>query len=213
MRTSVRPFAAWTTSETTTRATCNHLSMNAERALLSTCSFCLTPHWLKVWALSFVIHIHVRFSLSRFSSSTSTCPSLSFFFFFHFLHCELSTPPRGVTTPATSTPPSQVMSPTSWLSTSSTNFQVPSPALSRHRTRTWMTWHSASCSPKHTEDKPITANQKACQSVVVVFCVRWSRETFGRKKRRSINWFWCHEKHVQCSQQVFWKHPSWESGR
>ena len=37
--------------------------------------------------------------------------------------------------------------------------------LSRHRTRTWMTWHSASCSQRHTEDKPITANQKACQSV------------------------------------------------
>ena len=25
----------------------------------------------------------------------------------------------------------------------------------------------------------------------------------GRKKCRSVNWFWCHEKHVQCSQQVF----------
>ena len=28
-----------------------------------------------------------------------------------------------------------------------------------------MTRHSASCSPRHTEDKPITAIQKACQSV------------------------------------------------
>ena len=28
-----------------------------------------------------------------------------------------------------------------------------------------MIGHSASCSPGHTEDKPITANQKACQSV------------------------------------------------
>ena len=26
----------------------NHLSMNAERALLYTCSSCLTPHWLKI---------------------------------------------------------------------------------------------------------------------------------------------------------------------
>ena len=43
--------------------------------------------------------------------------------------------------------------------------RVPSPTLSRHRTRTLMTWHSASCSQRHTEDKPITANQKACQSV------------------------------------------------
>ena len=44
------------------------------------------------------------------------------------------------------THPSQVMSPTSWPSASSTTLQVPSPTLSRHRTRTWMTWHSASCS-------------------------------------------------------------------
>ena len=28
-----------------------------------------------------------------------------------------------------------------------------------------MTWHSARCSQRHTEDKPITAYQKACQSV------------------------------------------------
>ena len=25
----------------------------------------------------------------------------------------------------------------------------------------------------------------------------------GEKRCRSVNWFWCHEKHVQCSQQVF----------
>ena len=24
-------------------------------------------------------------------------------------------------------------------------------------------------------------------------------ETCGRKKCRSVNWFWCHEKHVKCS--------------
>ena len=104
-----------------------------------------------------------------------------FFFSFHLLHCELyseldnliameacATPPRGVTTPTTSPSPSQVMSPTSWPSASSTTLQVPSPTLSRHRTRTWMTLR-----------------------------------TCGRKKCRSISWFWCHEKHVQCSQQVF----------
>ena len=72
---------------------------------------------------------------------------------------------RGVTTLTTSTLPSQVMSPTTWPLASSTTLQVPSPTLHRHRTRTWMTWHSASCSPRHTEDKPITAIQKACQSV------------------------------------------------
>ena len=62
-------------------------------------------------------------------------------------------------------PPSQVMSPTTWPSASSTTLQVPSPTLHRHRTKTWMTWHSARCSQRHTEHKPITANQKACQSV------------------------------------------------
>ena len=125
------------------------------------------------------IVIHERTSLSRFSSSTSTCPSLSSSFpsTSCTASCTLSsttwspwkafaTPPkRWVTTPTTSPPPSQVMSPTSWPSASSTTLQVPSPTLSRHRTRTWMTWHSSSCSQRHTEDKPITANQKACQSV------------------------------------------------
>ena len=131
--------------------------------------------------LSLVINIsiiiHERTSWSRLSLPTSTCSSLSSF---HPTSCTRSctlssttrsswkacaTPPRGVTTPTTSTPSSQVMSPTSWPSASSTTLQVPSPTLSRHRTRTWMTWHSASCSQRHTEDKPITANQKACQSV------------------------------------------------
>ena len=110
------------------------------------------------------------------SSSTSTCPSLSSSFpsTSCTASCTLSSTTRspcktcasprtrGVTTPTTSP---QVMSPTSWPSASSTTLQVPSPTLSRHRTRTWMTRHSASCSPRHTEDKPITAIQKACQSV------------------------------------------------
>ena len=104
-------------------------------------------------------------------------PCLLFLLFHPLESCTLSsttwsswkacaTPPtRGVTTPTTSPPPSQVMSPTSWPSASSTTHRVPSPTLSRHRTRTWMTWHTASCSPRHTEEKPITAIQKACQSV------------------------------------------------
>ena len=33
------------------------------------------------------------------------------------------------------------------------------------RAKTWMTWHSARCSQRHTEDKSIPANQKVCQSV------------------------------------------------
>ena len=57
------------------------------------------------------------------------------------------------------------MSPTTWFSASSATPRVPSPTLHRHRTWTLTTLHSASCSPRHTEDKPITAIQKACQSV------------------------------------------------
>ena len=57
------------------------------------------------------------------------------------------------------------MSPTTWPPASSTTPRVPSPTLPRHRTWILTTLHSASCSPKYTEDKPITAIQKACQSV------------------------------------------------
>ena len=65
------------------------------------------------------------------------------------------------------------MSPTTWPSASSTTLQVPSPTLHRHRTRTLMTRHSASCSPRHTEDKPITASPEGVSvsqsSLSVVF--------------------------------------------
>ena len=57
------------------------------------------------------------------------------------------------------------MSATTWSSASSATPRVPSPTLPSHRTWTLTTLHSASCSPRHTEDKPITAIQKACQSV------------------------------------------------
>ena len=58
------------------------------------------------------------------------------------------------------------MSPTTSPSASSTTLQVPSPTLHRHPTRTWMTQHSASCSPRHTEDiRRLLQIQKACQSV------------------------------------------------
>ena len=59
----------------------------------------------------------------------------------------------------------QVMSPTSWPSASSTTHWVPSTTSTHHRTRTWMTWHLASCSQRHTENMTITAVRKACPSV------------------------------------------------
>ena len=113
---------------------------------------------------------------------------------------------KGVTTPVTFPSPSQVMSPTTWPSASSTTLQVPSPTLPiiepGHRRH-----YARQAAHRST---PITAIQKACQSVSRR-CL--SRETCGRKRCRSINWFWCHEKDVKYSQQVFWKHPSWEIGR
>ena len=41
-----------------------------------------------------------------------------------------------------------------------------------------------------------------CQSSSSVVFDRAGKPAWERC--RSINWFWCHEKHVQCSQQVFW---------
>ena len=57
------------------------------------------------------------------------------------------------------------MSPTTRSSTSSSTPRVPSPTLRRHRTWTLTTLHSASCSLRHTENTPITAVRKVCQSV------------------------------------------------
>ena len=86
------------------------------------------------------IVIHGAPSLTRFSLSTSTCSSLSFPSTSSTPSCTLSfatrsswkacaTPPtRWVRTPATSPPPSQVMSPTTWPSASSTTHRFPSPS-------------------------------------------------------------------------------------
>ena len=57
------------------------------------------------------------------------------------------------------------MSPTTRSPTSSSTPRVPSPTLPRHRTWTWTTLRSASCSPKHTENTPITAVREVCLSV------------------------------------------------
>ena len=121
--------------------------------------------------------IHGAPSLTRFSLSSSTfspCPSPSTS---STPSCTLSSttrsswkacaapPTRRVRTPTTSPLASQVMSPNSWPSASSTTHWSPSPSWSRPRTKTWMTWHLARCSLRHTEDKPVASNQKACQSV------------------------------------------------
>ena len=171
-RPSVRPITASTTSGTT-RATstspsttpmtmltstiaCAHraLSVHVERTL--SCLMSSHTSWFKIWVLSI--------SLIRSLSTSTFFLVYSFYILYSELYSELTTwsswkacatpPTRGVTTPTTSPPPSQGMSPTSWLSASSTTHRVLSPALFRHRTKSRLTWHSASCSPRHTEDNP-----------------------------------------------------------
>ena len=58
MRPSVRPTTAWTTSETTTRATCTSLE-HGRRARTFVHLFILShTSWLKIWVLSFHLHSH-----------------------------------------------------------------------------------------------------------------------------------------------------------
>ena len=194
MRSSVRPTTASTTSETT-RVTCSSQSTtntpwrrshrrlrgvhHALRSHIAHTLWCrLTPNGSRSESGHKHLHSHPWAFLLE-----SLLPFYFHLFFpvfsFHLLHFELYpefdnlivmeslcySANMGVTTPTTSPPPSQVMSPTSWPSASSTTHRSPSPSCSRHRTKTWMTWHSASCSQRHPEDKPITANQKTCLSV------------------------------------------------
>ena len=47
------------------------------------------------------------------------------------------------------------------------------------------------------EPEGVSVNQS---SLSVVF--DRTRKLAGEQGCQSVNWFWCHEKHVQCSQQV-----------
>ena len=109
----------------------HHLSMNAERALLYTCSSCLTPHWLKIWVLSFHLHSHPWAHLLE--SLLFFCFHLSFpvfFFSFHLLHCELySELDKLIAMESCATPP------TRWVTT----------LTDVHTSLTW-----GSCSTSHT---------------------------------------------------------------
>ena len=183
LRTSMRQTTSTTSTmtRTWTRARCTtpEHALRA-RSLRHTWCWVTCTSWLKFWVPSCHPCTCASLSLSSpLSLSTSICPSpsspssslsctsSSTLSSTTCSPCKTCAPPRtrGVTTPTTSTPPSQVMSPTTWPSASSATPRVPSPTLPRHRTWTLPTLHSASCSPRHTEDKPITAIQKACQSV------------------------------------------------
>ena len=145
-----------------------HLSMHWERVVFVTLWCWVTcTIWLKFWVPS-PLSLSTSICPSPSSpTSSSSCTSSSTLSSTTWSPCKTCAPPRtrGVTTPTTSTPPSQVMSPTTCSSASSATPRVPSPTLPSHRTWTLTTLHSASCSPRHTEDKPITAIRKACQSV------------------------------------------------
>ena len=142
--------------------------------------FMMTPHtsWLKFWAHS---HFHLHGHPWRILLD-STSPFFFYLFLlsvpvflFHLelflelhytivmasLRCSAAEESEDTLNAFTLT---QVMSPTSWPSASSTTHQSPSPSWSLPRTRTWMTWHSARCSQRHIEDKSTTVYQ-ACQSV------------------------------------------------
>ena len=122
MRSSVRPTTA---STTTTRVTCS----TSYTELAHSAHSLMSSHTSLAQDLSLVIDISTviqeRTSLSRFSSSISTCPFLSSSFpsTSCTASCTLSSttwspcktcatlPTRGVTTPTTSPPPSQVYEP------------------------------------------------------------------------------------------------------
>ena len=65
---------------------------------------------------------------------------------------------------------------------------------------------TASCSPKHTENTPITAVRKVCLSVSR-HCLSCSIEQ-GNLWEKAMSISLVLVSHVQCSQSVFCKHPS-----
>ena len=179
----------------TTRTTCT--SEHSSAPLVCVSSSRVTPHWLKsslslsssrhvahvsssliLFDLSFYFHLYFSVLFFSPSSCTLTCTPTSTTWNPWKITC--TTPPRGATTPTTSPSPSQVMSPRTRSPASSSTPRVPSSALLRHQTRTWMTLRSASCSLKYTENTPITAVRKACLSV--------SRHCLSRPIERGNPW-------------------------
>ena len=139
-------------------------------------------HWERAswaWTVLFIVHVHsyshLAQVLSLFTNQPRSYPwrvSCDSTFLLCLLSsissCSLSSTTRSswkacatsrkkrMRTPWTPSHLPQVMSPTSWPSASSTTHQSPSPSWSRHRTRMWLTWHSARWPQRHTEDKPKT---------------------------------------------------------
>ena len=98
-----------------------------------------------------------------------------------------TSPTRRVRTPTTSPLPSQVMSPRSWPSASSTTHRSPSPSWSRSRTKTWMTWHSAhgnlmywwdNCPQWNQRKNSFETNDPAYQNFPLQQCLRTNQKSF-----------------------------------
>ena len=77
-----------------------------------------------------------------------------------------------------------------------------------------MTWHSSSCSQRHTEDKPITANQKACQSVsrCRLLCSMDQGNLMEREWSINQENLMSHLTWLVLT-ATFLKHPNWASGQ
>ena len=101
--------------------------------------------------------------------------------------------------------PSQVMSPTTRSSTSSStprgSFLLRYPVIGPGHRRHYARQAAHRCTPR-IRRLPQSGRCVVGQSSLSVVFDRTGKPV-GRKKYRSVNWFWCHEKHVQCSQQVF----------
>ena len=249
MRLSARPITASTTSGTTraTSTSPSTTPMTMLTSTLAWCTPCVErarrAHSFTLDVVSHLIgsspeschnHLHVIHgapSLTRFSLSTSTCSSPSFPSTSCTPSCTLSsttrsswkacaTPPtRRVRTPTTSPPPSQVMSPTSWPSASSTTHRFPSPSWSRHWTKTWITWHSASCSQRHTrgqadhcEPEGMSVSQSVSQSSPSIVSDGSGKPDGERNVDQSVNFGVTrntYSAHSKFSENTH----SWENGR
>ena len=190
----------WRTSMRQTRSTTSTMTRTPTRARCTTCEHALRARSLRHTLMlghmhlgsssesRHVIHVHVRLSLSSpLALSTSICPSpssptssfsctsSSTLSSTTWSPCKTCAPPRtrGVTTPTTSPPPSQGMSPTSRPSASSTTHRFPSPTLPvigpGHRRR--YTRQAAHRGIPRT-CRLLRSRRHVSQSVVVVCCVR-----------------------------------------
>ena len=192
---------------------------------------CLTLHipCLKSWALSYLhpwsstwrTFFDSPSPLSTFTSSSCLSPSSS-----STSSRSLSSSTRSawqttcaaplqkvVRTPWTPSPLSQVMSPSSLPSTSSTTHQYPLPQYPvLGPRRGWRDTRRDGHSGTPRTSRILRTRRHVSQSDVVCN-VRWIRATWRRENGRPIRATWCHAKRDWGSQHFFWRHPNWAHSR